>query len=80
MITDYVEDEEATGKVIGVNTIDPEENPELEKAGFHSETTVYYIFGATDTDADYKMRRLVNQKQGDWSWLKNEFRRLENQL
>lgn len=80
MITDYVEDGEATGKVIGVDTINPKDNPELKKAGFHSPTTMYYIFGATDTDADYKMRELINQKQGDWDWLKSEFRRLEEQL
>lgn len=78
-VTEYVEGE-GSGYVVRVERLDPRLDPALEREGYHSETTLYVVFGGGQVWADHDPHRLVREMPGSNTWLHDEFDRMRDRL
>jgi hypothetical protein len=72
-----IRDGKATAYTVGVDRIDPDENPELEPAGFYSEREIYAVFTPGEMVADYDIHRIARSLPGDADWVVDALRDLD---
>lgn len=71
---------EATQYVARVERLEPDEEPALETAGYHSETTLYVVFTGGNVHASHDKHAVYRALPGENRWLLEEFDRLEARL
>lgn len=72
-----IRDGKGTAYTVGVDRIDPDENTELEPAGFHSEREIYAVFTPGEMVADYDIHRIARNLPGDAGWVVDALRDLD---
>jgi hypothetical protein len=78
-VTEYVEGE-GSGYTVRVERLDPDEDPALDRAGYHSETKLYVVFAGAEVYADHDRHRLVRQLPGSNRWLHDHLDRLSEEV
>ena len=78
-VTRYAE-ADSTGYVVRVSVLDPEAEPMLSKAGYHSETVLYTVFAGAEVYSDHDRHRLVRSLPGENSWLHDDLKGMKNRL
>ena len=72
-----IRDGDGTAYTAIVETVDPEDHPALEQAGFHSETTLYTITTPGAVYSDYDPHRLAGALPGTARWVTDALRDVE---
>lgn len=73
-----ISDDAGTAYTAIVETVDPEDEPAVEPAGFHSETTLYTVATAGAVYSDYDPHRLAREKlPGNARWVVDALRDVE---
>jgi hypothetical protein len=72
-----IADGEATAYTVGVERLDPDADPELEPAGYHSPQLLYAVMTPGAVVTDYDIHRLAGNLPGDASWVTAELRDLD---
>ena len=72
-----IRDGKATAYTVGVERLDPDDDPELEPAGFHSATLLYAVMTPGSVVTDYDVHRLGRSLPGDAGWVVDELRALD---
>jgi len=72
-----VADGTATAYTVGVERLDPEDDPELEPAGYHSPQLLYAVMTPGAVVTDYDVHRLARNLPGDAGWVVDELRDLD---
>lgn len=79
-LTEYVEGQ-GSGYLARVERLDPDADPDLERVGFRSETTLYVVVAdGGQTWADTDRYALVREMTGQNDWLLDELDRLRREL
>ena len=74
-VTEYVEGE-GSGYTVRVDVLDPEEEPDVEREGYRSETPLYVVLNDGEVSADHDPHRLVRSLPGSNGWLLDHLHRL----
>ena len=72
-----IADGEATAYTVGVERLDPDDDPELEPAGYHSPQLLYAVMTPGSVVADYDVHRLARNLPGEADWVVDELRDLD---
>jgi len=72
-----IADDEATAYTVGVERLDPDDDPELEPAGYHSPQLLYAVMTPGAVVTDYDVHRLADALPGDADWVVDELRDLD---
>lgn len=72
-----IADGTATAYTVGVEPLDPDADPELEPAGFHSDGLLYAVMTPGAVVAHYDPHKLARQLPGDAGWVVDELRALD---
>ncbi len=75
-----ISDDAGTAYTAIVETVDPDEHPGLEQAGYHSETTLYTVATSGAVHTDYDPHRLAREKlPGNAGWVIDALHDLEQE-
>lgn len=72
-----IADGTATAYTVGVERLDPDDDPELEPAGHHSPQLLYAVMTPGAVVADYDIHRLARNLPGNADWVVDELRELD---
>lgn len=72
-----IADEETTAYTVGVERLNPDDDPELEPAGYHSSQLLYAVMTPGAIVTDYDPHRLARNLPGDAGWIVDELRDLD---
>lgn len=72
-----IADGETTAYTVGVERLDPDDDPELEPAGYHTPQLLYAVMTPGAVVTDYDVHRLTRSLPGDASWVTAELRDLD---
>ena len=72
-----IADGETTAYTVGVERLEPDANPELEPAGYHTPQLLYAVMTPGAVVADYDAHRLARALPGDAGWIVGELRDLD---
>ncbi|EMA68821.1 hypothetical protein C461_04302 [Halorubrum aidingense JCM 13560] len=72
-----IADGTATAYTVGVERLDPDDDPELEPAGYHSPQLLYAVMTPGAVVTDYDVHRLARNLPGDADWVVDELRDLD---
>jgi hypothetical protein len=75
-----ISDGDATAYTIGVERLDPEQDPELEPAGYHGEATLYVVMTGAETLASHDRHRIGRELPGEAGWVVDELRAFERSV
>lgn len=76
MYVERITDGETTAYAAAVLVLDPDEHPELESVGFHSESVMYAVFTSGQMWADYDRHRLARNLPGNARWVTDELQQV----
>lgn len=72
-----IADGTATAYTVGVERLVPDDDPELEPAGYHSPQLLYAVMTPGAVVADYDVHRLARELPGDAGWAVDQLRALD---
>ena len=72
-----IADGTATAYTVGVERLDPDDDPELEPAGYHSPQLLYAVMTPGAVVTDYDIHRLARNLPGNADWVVDELRELD---
>jgi len=72
-----IADGTATAYTVGVERLVPDDDPELEPAGYHSPQLLYAVMTPGAVVTDYDVHRLARALPGDAGWVVDQLRALD---
>jgi|GEM_PF-2888968 hypothetical protein len=72
-----IADGTATAYTVGVERLVPDDDPELEPAGYHSPQLLYAVMTPGAVVTDYDVHRLARELPGDAGWVVDQLRALD---
>jgi len=76
---DRITDGEATAYTAGVERLHPDVDKCLERAGYHSEGTLYVVMAGGETYASHDRYAIARELPGDAGWVTEALRDLERE-